>query len=216
MSRCRGSTPPRRAELRGEIKQLHRRLGITTVYVTHDQEEAMTLGERIAVIRQGRAEQIARPLDLYRSPASGFVARFIGSPRISLLSGRLALDGTAVWFESGEARLAIPDGAARGLGEHAGREVVLGLRPEAVSAATAGTAASELMTARVEYVEPRGDRLDVYTVTMGGERIVARLDAQADPPATGAEVPLRVEMCHAHFFAADREADGGAGERLGP
>src|SRR5918998_988640 len=123
-----------RVEMRAYVEELHRRLDKTIVYVTHDQIEAMTMGDRVAVLRDGRLEQVDVPQALYDNPASLFVAAFIGSPAMNLLRGRLvAEDGTRVVLHMGSARLALPDDLLRARPElmrRAGEEVVVGIRPE--------------------------------------------------------------------------------------
>src|SRR5947207_7556060 len=132
-----------RVQMRAELKRIHQRLGITTVYVTHDQVEAMTLGDRIVVMSGGKALQIGRPQDVYRRPANLFVAGFIGSPAMNLVRGT-ASDGRVV---AGELRFAWP-------GPPAG-ELAVGIRPECLTPADDGRPAMEL---RVDVVEPLGEQ----------------------------------------------------------
>jgi multiple sugar transport system ATP-binding protein len=123
-----------RTQMRAEIGLLHKEVNVTTIYVTHDQVEAMTLGQRVAVMRKGELQQVAEPQELYTRPANLFVAGFIGSPAMNFFAGRVERsDGvTAVTFGDGQ-RLdvdAAEDALAGGLGDHEGREVVVGVRPE--------------------------------------------------------------------------------------
>ena len=123
-----------RTQMRAEIGLLHKELGVTTIYVTHDQVEAMTLGQRVAVLRKGELQQVADPQELYTRPANLFVAGFIGSPAMNFFEGRLEQDGgqTTVAFGDGQ-RLVVDDAEqalARGLGGDSGRPVVVGVRPE--------------------------------------------------------------------------------------
>lgn len=115
-----------RVQMRLELRKLHRRLKVTSIYVTHDQVEAMTLGDRLVVINDGYAEQIGSPLDLYERPETKFVAGFIGSPSMNFIDGRMSEDGKLVEL-SGNLRLALDSGTAEG---HEGRDVTVGIRPE--------------------------------------------------------------------------------------
>ena len=127
-----------RVHIRTEIAALQARLGITTLYVTHDQVEAMTLGERVAVMRAGRLEQVAPPRELYAHPASVFVAGFIGSPGMNVLRASLESDGGGLAVRLGGFRLAMPEDLRhrrRGLDAWTGRELLVGIRPEAIALA---------------------------------------------------------------------------------
>jgi sn-glycerol 3-phosphate transport system ATP-binding protein len=116
-----------RVEMRGELARLHAELGVTTVYVTHDQVEAMTMGDRIVVMNGGRIEQVGKPLDLYRQPASVFVARFLGLPEINLISGNIESNGSNARFVSSDfdEPLSLPRGVPAG-------PILLGLRPQSL------------------------------------------------------------------------------------
>ncbi len=147
-----------RVQMRTEIKELHQRLQTTTVYVTHDQIEAMTMADRIVVMQGGRIEQVGAPLDLYDQPANAFVAGFIGSPSMNLLDGRIA--GGAV--EVHGARLPLPPGVA----PQDGHEVIYGIRPEHL------VQAGEGLTAEVAVIEPTGAETHVV-LRMAGREITA-------------------------------------------
>jgi multiple sugar transport system ATP-binding protein len=154
-----------RTETRTEIKRLHQALGRTMVYVTHDQIEAMTLATRIAVLNGGRVEQLATPEEVYRRPASLFVAAFVGSPGMNLLPGRLA----GGWFMSdgGMDPVPVPAGLAH-LAE--GQPVTLGIRPESIAPARPGE--SGALAAQVEVVELTGPE-KLVQLAMGGHRVTA-------------------------------------------
>jgi multiple sugar transport system ATP-binding protein len=198
-----------RVEMRAEIKRLHLSLGSTTVYVTHDQEEAITLGDRVVVMKDGVVQQCASALDIYHRPANRFVAGFLGTPPMNFFDGRLIDEGGRLWFDEGTGRLPVPARAAAALRARAGEapDVVLGIRPEALApAATArfASAGSELaMTMKVWLVQPLGATMDIYLQTDRHERIVAHVDASADgaAPAVGETLAIAVDMERAHFFA---------------
>jgi multiple sugar transport system ATP-binding protein len=162
-----------RLEMRTELKRLHQMLNATVVYVTHDQVEAMTLATRIAVMRDGRIEQLAAPRDVYGSPATLYVAGFVGAPPMNMLDARI--ERGAIAMAGTEATLPLP--AAFGLGVSEGQAVVVGIRPEALRIA-AGPAANAL-AAVAEVVELTGPEL-VATMRLdgGGQRIVAALPAR--------------------------------------
>jgi multiple sugar transport system ATP-binding protein len=173
-----------RAEMRMEIKQLHQRLGSTIVYVTHDQIEAMTLATRIAVMRQGVVQQFADPDTVYNRPANLFVARFMGAPPMNTLPARLEASpgGTVAVIGHGGAEIRLPVPAeAKGW---AGREVVLGIRPECITEPTRhfGHAPDTVLTisASVEMIEPTGAET-IVVLRLGNERALGRVSADHRP-----------------------------------
>jgi multiple sugar transport system ATP-binding protein len=208
---------PLRAELRGELRRLHRRLKTTMIYVTHDQEEAMTLGGQVAVVHRGRLQQVGPPLSVYHRPRNGFVAGFLGSPPMNFLSGTLVQEeGVAekerlVWRD-GEHRVPVPVAMTDRLAASIGPKVVLGIRPEALRA-TPWSEENAAFSATVEAVEPRGDRVDVHLSAGGPRPLVARLDAAA-PIAPGESLTLYLDPARLDFFAADADSPGGVGENL--
>jgi multiple sugar transport system ATP-binding protein len=172
-----------RVVMRAEIKALHRRLGTTMIYVTHDQVEAMTMADRIVVLQAGRVEQIGTPLDLYDRPANRFVAGFIGSPSMNFLPGRVS----AGQFVLGD--LAVPVASA------VGGPAVLGIRPEHLEIGEGG------LPATVEVVEPMGHETQL-TARLGAHRVIGlfrdRLAARH-----GDVLPLRLPPGAIHLFDAD-------------
>ncbi|KVH13847.1 MULTISPECIES: ABC transporter ATP-binding protein [Burkholderia] len=176
-----------RIEMRAEIKLLHQRLGTTIVYVTHDQIEAMTLGDRIAVMKDGVVQQFGAPQDIYDSPSNLFVAGFIGAPPMNFINGRLVEQGSGIALEidTGLARSALnlPFDAAK-LKSHVGREVILGLRPERITDARNAHhgEASKLqpIDVRVDVTEPTGPDTHVFA-QVNGKRIVSRVHPAANP-----------------------------------
>ena len=183
-----------RVQMRAELQALHRRLGTTTLYVTHDQVEAMTLAQRMLVMNQGRAEQIGAPLEVYTRPATTFVAGFIGSPPMNLIPGRIASDGNTLTAEvGGSVSLPQPMPAL------AGRSVLLGVRPEHLETCDAAAA---LLTPQINFVELLGSDSLVYGYLGSdkrGVRLAARLHAASAQAHDGA-LPLRFEAQHMHLF----------------
>src|SRR5580693_8101450 len=119
-----------RVQMRVEIKKLHNRLGTTAIYVTHDQVEAMTLGDRVVVMKDGFVQQVGEPLTLYNQPANRFVAGFIGSPAMNFATVAVSEDSGALWAGNDGMRIKVPPALAARLGAHVGHEMVLGVRPE--------------------------------------------------------------------------------------
>ena len=186
-----------RVQTRKEIARLHRRLGTTMVYVTHDQVEAMTLGERIIVMHAGHIQQIGAPLELYEHPANRFVAGFVGSPAMNFVEGRVVADGDCV-FRSADDALAIPLVRSARPGP-----VVLGIRPEAIHVADGPytpprTAAID---ARLDVVEPMGSEI-VLSARAQAHELVARVTPQPLPPPD-APIRLLLDVDRVHFFDAD-------------
>ncbi|HET9985325.1 MAG TPA: sn-glycerol-3-phosphate ABC transporter ATP-binding protein UgpC [Longimicrobiales bacterium] len=190
-----------RVQMRREISGLHRRLGATMVYVTHDQTEAMTMGDRIVVMNAGHVQQIGTPMELYERPANLFVAGFIGSPAMNLVRGRLVSDGGLRFRAAGDAvDLPIPGARAAALEPFAGRDVVLGVRPEAIYVAGGAyvPAGAARLGARLEMVEPLGNET-LLEARVDGQALVARVEPQP-LPAIGAPIDLAVDAARLHFF----------------
>jgi multiple sugar transport system ATP-binding protein len=200
-----------RASTRTEIARLHRSLGTTMIYVTHDQVEAMTLGERIVVLDKGIVQQIDAPMRIYEHPANLFVAGFLGNPAMNFFRGRVREgDGAAISSEAVELPIAP-------LGSHAGKEIVAGIRPEDLQRVEASTTARGLrLTATVELVESIGNEAFIHA-RLGHWRLTAR-SAPENLPAPGASVTLQVDPQRMHFFDAltgVRLVTDRAGARLG-
>ncbi len=190
-----------RLAMRREIAALHQRLAATMIYVTHDQVEAMTLGDRIVVLDKGRVQQVASPMELYDRPRNVFVASFIGSPAMNLVPGELVGEANVTFHSRGNA-FSLPLGG-RGVGSWAGREVVLGVRPEHVHLAPAG----EGIAAVVELAEPLGNETLLHA-RAGEHALTARLPS-GPVPAAGAALRLAIDGDKVHLF------DGKTGESLG-
>jgi multiple sugar transport system ATP-binding protein len=197
-----------RVQTRAEIAALHRRLAATMVYVTHDQVEAMTLGDRIVVLHGGRIQQIDTPMRLYDHPANRFVAGFIGSPAMNFFDGTVDGDG-AVFTAAGDAfRLPLPAewrGRFAG-GPAGGRAVVLGVRPEAMHAARGRPADGPLAEVPfvVDATEPLGHEVFVHAHA-AAHRVTARVAPQP-LPGPGEALQLAFDLSRLHFFDAETEA----------
>ncbi|HWA74934.1 MAG TPA: sn-glycerol-3-phosphate ABC transporter ATP-binding protein UgpC [Polyangiaceae bacterium] len=190
-----------RVEMRAEIKHLHMSLNATTVYVTHDQEEAMTLGDRVVVMKDGIMQQCGGALEIYHHPKNRFVAGFLGSPPMNFLTGRLTKDAGRLWFEEGSGRLPVPDWASEELVSRVDEELVLGVRPEAISDRQHARFACEdnTLKLKVTLVQPLGDKMDVYLASERHPHIVAHVDAFGGIES-GQLIDMFVDMARVHFF----------------
>jgi len=190
-----------RHSVRTEIAQLHRKLGTTMVYVTHDQVEAMTLGQRIVVLNEGVIQQIDTPMALYERPVNLFVACFLGSPAMNVLTGRL--EGQALRLA--DDRVLSLAGADIPAGWE-GREIKVGVRPEHLR--PAGEGAPVALRARIDGLEPVGNEifvnLELGGQALGEQGLVMRVPPQPLPPI-GAELPVALRTEHLHFFDPDSE-----------
>jgi multiple sugar transport system ATP-binding protein len=183
-----------RVSMRSEIKAMHQRLKTTTIYVTHDQVEAMTMADRIVVLRDGNVEQVGTPLELYDSPANVFVAEFIGSPAMNMLPARLSTDGGR--------RAAVIDGGSRielppQLAGSDGQSILVGIRPEHLSVAHAANG----LTGKVALVEPTGAQVQIIA-DVGGRAVTALLNERILPPV-GSDIALAPKSDAVHAFDAE-------------
>ncbi len=195
-----------RVQMRTEISKLHHRLQSTMIYVTHDQVEAMTMGDRIVVMLDGVIQQVAPPLELYHRPVNKFVAGFIGSPPMNMIDGRLAAENGALHFvdDGGGLRLMVPASKGDALRGHAGKPVTLGVRPEHLrenreQAERPGAS----LKALIEVVEPMGSEINLY-LNVGGVTVTARINTDREPAVNTVHV-LDVDMEAVHFFDKDTE-----------
>jgi multiple sugar transport system ATP-binding protein len=196
-----------RVQTRRELAQLHRRLGATMVYVTHDQVEAMTLGDRIAVLADGRLQQVDTPANLYERPRNVFVAGFIGSPAMNLVAGRLAASSENRRFVSDDGAITIPMSAEwRDVSPE--RRILLGIRPEDVHVSWDGTEGSDPGTARgqsfratLTMAELTGSEVFV-DARIGAQELVGRASSRMVPPP-GSELRVSIDERRLHLFDAE-------------
>ena len=199
-----------RVEMRAEIKQLHMGLNATTIYVTHDQEEAMTLGDRVVVMKDGVIQQAGGALEIYYRPVNRFVASFLGSPPMNFLTGRVVESDGRLWFDEGSGKVPVPGWAKAALSQRVGQQVVLGVRPEALCDKDHARFATDQgsLDFRVTLVQPLGDKMDIYLATEHHPRVVAHLDAYSGVMA-GQPLTMHLDLERVHFFES-----GENGERL--
>jgi multiple sugar transport system ATP-binding protein len=182
-----------RVQMRAELKRLQQQLGTTTIYVTHDQAEAMTLAHRVAVMRKGRLQQFDTPLQIYNEPANRFVAEFVGSPSMNFIQGTIDMERGA--FVRDEIVVKLTEAQTQRLRNH-GNEVLLGIRPEHISILD-GSSANEI-NATVYVTELMGNETLVF-VSAGSQRLIARAPAEFRADVES-RLSLRIAIEKAHFF----------------
>ncbi|HTL70250.1 MAG TPA: sn-glycerol-3-phosphate ABC transporter ATP-binding protein UgpC [Candidatus Eisenbacteria bacterium] len=194
-----------RVQMRTEIKKLHQRLQATIVYVTHDQTEALTMGDRIVVMKDGVIQQVADPLNLYERPVNKFVASFIGSPPMNFLNGQLVrLDGK-IYFQNGPFKVRINDAMAPKLSDYVNKEIVFGIRSEDIydKLFTSSSSPDNTIRATCEVIEPMGAEAYLY-LRCGANSFIARVSGQIRP-GVNQDLDLVFDMGQAHFFDKDTE-----------
>ncbi len=193
-----------RVQMRTEISRLHNTLQSTMIYVTHDQMEAMTMGDRIVVMKDGLVQQVDSPLNLYNAPKNKFVAGFIGSPAMNLLDATVVQNG-ALWLSDGKIKIKLPQRLEKKLSNFIGKKIIFGIRPEDIDEKE--KAAKQPQTAIVslaaEVIEPMGNESFLYANT-GANKIIARLSPDLNLQ-NGEEIELAFNMGKAHFFNAENE-----------
>ena len=164
-----------RVQMRVELKRLHERLETTAVYVTHDQVEAMTLGDRVVVMKDGLVQQVGEPLELYNHPKNRFVAGFIGSPAMNFVEVAIADANGGLWANNDTFQIKVPPAKLAALRAQVGKQVTLGIRPEALQIADGSTPVESSFDASVEVIEPLGSEI-LLNVRCGMNDMVARVD----------------------------------------
>lgn len=198
-----------RVSTRTDISKLHARLGATMIYVTHDQAEAMTMGDRICVLKDGRIQQVAAPLDLYNRPDNLFVAGFIGSPPMNFFNGAVQKAGDSLCFVAGGAtgaslRISLNADMARRVSSHVGKPIVLGIRPEDVSTTSATPSPLQWSAeARVDVAEHMGSETLLY-LTTGETAFIARM-RPTEHYSSGQKLTVTFDPDKIHFFDAVTE-----------
>src|SRR6266853_1978480 len=187
-----------RVQMRVELKRLHDRLETTAIYVTHDQVEAMTLGDRVVVMKDGWIQQVGEPLELYGKPANRFVAGFIGSPSMNFVEVTVADANGALWADTPGLRVKVPPASAGRLGAYKGQRVTLGIRPEDLRVATGADTADYSFDTVVEVVEPLGSEI-LLDLKAGPNVIVARVDPTVRAKHSD-KMRLTLHPERVHFF----------------
>lgn len=194
-----------RVSMRAEIAKIHQQLKTTTIYVTHDQTEAMTLADRIVVLKDGQIQQVGTPMDVYNKPANVFVAGFIGSPAMNFFN--VVLENGRVHDEHGDFDIPVPEGKLKILKEagYEGKELIMGIRPEDVHTEQVFLESfpENVVESTVTVSELLGSETQLYT-NLGGTELVSKVDAR-DFAKPGEKVKMGFEMNKVHFFDKDTE-----------
>jgi len=193
-----------RVQMRTELKKLHERIRTTAIYVTHDQVEAMTMGDRIMAMNDGEVQQVGSPLELYNRPANLFVAGFIGSPAMNFIPCRLVGKGTSLSIDTGDFEITLPDPIASKARAAKDRETIFGVRPEDLREIISGQTPSidiPTIRAKVNVIEPLGKEISL-DITTGAHSMTALLgaDTKAKPHHN---IDLSVNMEKIHLFTKD-------------
>ncbi len=195
-----------RVTMRGELTKLHRRLGSTTIYVTHDQIEAMTMASRIVVMRDGRIQQVGNPKEIYEHPANVFVGGFIGTPPMNFIHGKIDKNGKFTSHD-GAQHVQIPEGKMSLVKEknYIDKEIILGIRPEDIhdSEVVLNTYADSIIDVIVDVSELLGAETNIYA-SIGEDSIIASVPAR-DDLAKGSSIRLALDMNHCHLFDVETE-----------
>ena len=192
-----------RVAMRAEISKLHRRLGATIIYVTHDQVEAMTMADRIFIMSKGVLQQSGAPMEVYAKPANRFVAGFIGSPAMNFIDARVLGMNGGLFIDAGAFRVEVPESFRQRLAPYAGRQIVFGVRPEDLAAHHASAPGNgSMMTARAEVVETLGSEIFAH-LSCGIHSIVARMPVPDRPLRVGETLRVNVRMAKTHVFDSE-------------
>lgn len=194
-----------RVSARAEISKLHKRLGTTFIYVTHDQVEAMTMGDRIMVINEGILQQIDSPRNLYNKPSNVFVAGFIGSPSMNFFDSTLVSEEGRLFVDAGDFRVHVPENRKQAYGDYVGKQVIFGIRPEHIYGVpyVPPDVDEAPLSAKVEVIELLGHELHLI-VNSGNNNFVSIVDTRM-APSVGSEVNLAINADLMHLFDKDTE-----------
>ena len=192
-----------RVQMRTEISKLHKKLDATMIYVTHDQTEAMTMGDRIVVMKDGLVQQIETPMNLYSNPINKFVAGFIGSPAMNFIKGKILTDSTSKFISDGNSlSLNIPMSQFDSLKAYQNKAIYLGIRPENISDSPIPDNSTEAEV-RIDVVEPMGNEIFLY-FQVDNEQFICRKTTH-DLPVTGSMKKLYFDLSKLHFFDMETE-----------
>jgi len=194
-----------RVQMRTEIHKLHIRLQTTIIYVTHDQVEAMTMGDRIAVMKDGILQQVADPITIYDHPKNKFVAGFIGSPPMNFMTGRLIKKDGRIYFDEGKLTVKIVEDMHDNMAKYVGKEVIFGIRSEDIydKLFVSEAPPENVVRANCEVYEPMGSEVYLYLNT-GKHTFIARVGAH-DKPKVNQDMDLVFDMSKVHFFDKETE-----------
>jgi len=194
-----------RVQMRTEIHKLHIRLQTTIIYVTHDQTEAMTMGDRIAVMKEGVLQQVADPISIYDHPKNKFVAGFIGSPPMNFMNGRIIKKNAKLYFEEGKICVKLIEDMFSKMAPYLGKEATLGIRSEDIydKLFVSEAAPENIVRVNCEVYEPMGSEVYLYLNT-GKHTFIARVGAH-NKPRVNQDMDVVFDMSKVHFFDKDSE-----------
>ena len=195
-----------RRKLRAELKTLHQQVGSTMLHVTHDQEEALILADRIAIMHQGAIHQIGSPIELYRRPVDRFVAGFLGNPPMNFIEGHIQAENGQLHFRDNQGFQIAPLSSFEGRPD---TEIVIGVRPEHLRVLSCPDEAGASLAAEITLTEFIGDRMDIHARSEGGVELIARIPAESGISSVGEIIHLGFDLDHVHFFES-----GENGKRL--
>lgn len=198
-----------RVTTRTELKTLHRKLKTTTIYVTHDQVEAMTMGDRICIMHDGLIQQVAEPMKVYNRPVNRFVAGFLGTPPMNFIKGKLIDTDGNLGFIAGDVQISLPDSMRRKLSPEVAQEVVLGIRPECLFVEPLTDRAFSIIRTKVNHIEPLGDRINLHLTCSLSNTLIANVGSHVRlrPNET---VTTYIDIERVHIFLP-----GETGENIG-
>jgi multiple sugar transport system ATP-binding protein len=189
-----------RTQMRTELQRIHRQFPVTTIYVTHDQVEAMTMADRVALMHQGGLQQVAAPQTMYEEPASAFVAGFIGSPKINLIPARRCMSGSSVAVSCLSCEIPVSGSTGEALRKASADELLAGFRPEEIRPTESALSGLPVVTGTVEVIEPLGPETHVV-VRVGDETLTCKLPARAGL-SVGGSVRLELDVAQMKLFDA--------------
>lgn len=194
-----------RVQMRGELSKLHDRLQTTMIYVTHDQIEAMTMGDKIVVLKEGIIHQVSVPIELYDNPVNKFVAGFIGSPPMNFMTCKLVSEKGGIYVGEGNFKVKVIKNMESRLKKYIGKDVILGVRPEDIydKLYASGATPENTITATVEVVEPMGSEI-LLTMTTGKHSFVAKADPH-NQATINQDIELVINMSKIHIFDIQTE-----------
>ena len=188
-----------RLNMRAELKELHKKLKTTTIYVTHDQVEAMTLGEKICVMYNGMIQQIGEPMEIYKKPANKFVAGFLGSPPMNFFEGRIEIEELRICFAMSDNTIVLPKSMRTALKDYHQKELLLGIRPEDISIIPLANQENNNISAKVEFTEPVGNRIDLYLSNKNNDRIIVSA-APVTQVKENQSINIYLNLSNIHIF----------------
>lgn len=188
-----------RIRTRAELKALHQKLETTMIYVTHDQSEAMTLGDRICIMRNGVVQQVGSPLEVYQRPKNRFVAGFLGTPLMNFIEGIIQCEGDNPYFTAGPNRILLSARTKSAVVAYDGKQAILGIRPQHISLQPIAGQGQNTIACSVMVVEPLGDRMDAYLQSNSNDQLIATVDPHTKIHA-GQTITMYIDVEKAHIF----------------